>query len=168
MNPRLALYGAAVCLSLVGMAGMYLRTPDAPPVPSQAAPILLPASLSVPEPTVRAQTYTEWRESTPRGIATEDEVWVALVEAGMPPVSAAVLARAAVRCESPVLDRDGTSLGARLTAVGDAGASRGPLQIHTGWNPWASSAYLFDLTAAAEAAARIEREGGVGRWSCAR
>ena len=141
---------------------------ETPPVPSQTAPILLPARLAIPEPPVRTQTYTQWRASEPVTVATEDEVWVALVEAGMPPVSAAVLARAAVRCESPVLDRDGTSIGARLTAVGDAGASRGPLQIHTGWNPWASSAYLFDLTAAAEAATRIEREGGVGRWSCAR
>lgn len=173
MIARHSLYGAArallVALWVVVVGIGFSDLPDGATRPVEApTPILLPARLSVPEPTLRSMSYSEWRESTPRGIVTEDEVWVALVEAGVPPSSASVLARAAVNCEAPVRDRDGTSIGARLTAVGDSGRSSGPLQVNEDYNPWAASLYLFDLSGSSEATARIEREGGVGRWSCAR
>lgn len=172
MTPRHTLYVAAVALLALGLAGMVGRGQETPEIASQR-----PIVVSVPfshltseplRPTLRSMSYSEWRESTPRGIVTEDEVWVALVEAGVPPASASVLARASVNCEAPVRDRDGTSIGARLTAVGDSGRSSGPLQVNEDYNPWAASLYLFDLSGSSEATARIEREGGVSRWSCAR
>lgn len=115
----------------------------------------------------RVLSYAEWRASEPVTIATEDEVFVALVEAGIPHREASVLARASVNCESPVRQRDGVSIGARMDARGDAGGrSQGPLQVNTAAHEWARGMYLADLTASAEAAARVYRMQGVGAWSC--
>ena len=92
---------------------------------------------------------------------------VALIEAGIPHQDAAHLARVSVSCESPVKQRDGVSIGARMDARGDEGGrSRGPLQINTAAHEWARDLYLADLTASAEAAARVYRMQGVSAWSC--
>ncbi len=147
----------AVSSSTVREPHIDLRVPE---------PLVPPAATAQPQ--LRAQTYSAWRMSEPITIVTEDEVFVALVEAGIPRGHARVLARAAVECEAPVKDRNDVSIGALLTANGDGGKSHGPLQIHVGHNPWAAEMALTDLDTAARAAAVIYHEGGITRWSCAR
>lgn len=115
----------------------------------------------------RVLSYSDWRAQTPILIATEDEVRVALIEAGIPHQDAAHLARVAVSCEAPARQRDGVSIGARMDARGDEGGrSQGPLQLNTVAHEWARGMYLADLTASAEAAARVYRMQGVNAWTC--
>ena len=165
---RVAVWAGVLTLLAAGffLAVSFLtaREPHIPlPVPE---PLVLPAATAQPQP--RAQTYSAWRKAEPITIVTEDEVFVALVESGIPHGDARVLASAAVECEAPVKDRNGVSIGALLTANGDGGRSHGPLQIHVGYNPWAAKMALTDLDTAARAAAVIYHEGGITRWSCAR
>jgi TP901 family phage tail tape measure protein len=49
-------------------------------------------------------------------------------------------------------------------AVGDGGASKGLMQIHTGFNPWAASMNLFNPFQNMRAAMRIFRSQGWGAW----
>jgi hypothetical protein len=49
-------------------------------------------------------------------------------------------------------------------AVGDGGASKGLMQIHTGFNPWAASMNLFNPFQNMRAAMKIFRSQGWGAW----
>ena len=165
---------AAWCAVLVMAMALVAILAGCGQTPEQA-PILLPASvtsapITATEPMANAQprvmSYAEWRASQAIGIATEDEVRVALIEAGIPHRDAAHLARAVVSCESPTMDRNGQSLGANLAATGDGGVSQGPFQVHVGWNPQYVGTYLFDLSEAAKVAAEIFHQQGRRAWSC--
>lgn len=165
----------AVIGMAVGLAAMLMGCASGQPVGAPVDPLVLPASVtSAPntatEPIANAQprvmSYAEWRASEPVTIATEDEVWVSLVEAGIDHATARLLARASVNCESPVRQRDGVSIGARIQNTGDNLRSHSHMMINLDWNPWAEAMYLYTLPTAAEASARVLRDGG--SWSCAR
>ena len=134
-------------------------------------PILLPVVLATEQPTAltyersTSLTYERWRSETPLTIVTEEELRVALIEAGIPHGDSAYLASLAVNCEAPVRQWDGVSIGARMDARGDEGGrSQGPLQINTVAHPWATN--LNSLTSSAAAAARVYWMQGTEAWSC--
>lgn len=128
-----------------------------------ATPILLPVALATAQPI--PLTYERWRSETPLTIVTEEELRVALIEAGIPHGDSAYLASLAVNCEAPARQRDGVSIGARMDARGDEGGrSQGPLQINTVAHPWATN--LNSLTSSAAAAARVYWMQGTEAWSC--
>lgn len=129
-------------------------------------PMVLAAAIAPPIVQPRVLSYSEWRAQTPVSIYTEEEIRVALIEAGFSPSRAASLASAWVNCEAPVLDRDGVSIGAKRDARGDSGKAKGPGAINVEWNPWADAYYLDDLGVTASVAFRVASEGGP--WYCER
>lgn len=174
MNPRHALYVAAVALSLVGMAGMAGNGVQDAPAPAQTPLTATPAPLPTvidgwerPAP-VRALTFEVWRATQVPRIATEGEARTALTDAGMAPHEAARLAYASANCEAPVFDRDGTSIGIDLYAVGDQGRAVGAFQIRRDVHPHLARRYdLTNLEQAASAAVAVRNEaGGLNPWSC--
>lgn len=156
LGERVATYAA--CVVMAGIIVAILTGGEDRPAP--------PAVTATPSPVVRSRTYQAWRAATPATIATEDEVRVALIEAGMPHEASRQLARAAVECESPKWDRDGESIGADLHAVGDQGRAIGPFQIRVDVHKWAQGMYLPDLQQSAQAAVRVWREQGAEAWAC--
>ena len=168
MIPRRAAPFAAVALLTVGMAGMFGDGGQDAPAASQT-PLVLSSSLShLTSQPVRpiGRSYEQWRAETPVTIVVEAEVAAALLDAGMPADSARALARAVVECESPVRESSGRSIGSSVTSRGDQGLSRGPFQIHVGWNPQYADTDLFDLNEGARAAVAIWRQQGLSAWAC--
>lgn len=166
---RVAVWCAVLAMA-VALVAITVGCGDAQATEPEQAPIVLSATLSAPTPfTPRVLSLAEWRATVPRRIATVEEAETALIEAGMPPVEASVLASIAANCEAPKRDRDGTSIGIDLNARGDAdGRSQGAFQVNTVAHPWSRDLYLADLDVSAQAAVRIFRAQGLSAWSCSR